>query len=155
MLTHSNFTTPREGTPSRHRMKPRHTLLAWQRNGLTAGSQDSTLKADRIGGVSDGTPEEAERGRRLETPPPHPQAVPTVAGPEGGREATEAARKVSLVVIGRFARPQLLHFANAGTLISTGESVPRKRGGGEPPSPVKITTRNLRRRLVVVIFSEA
>ncbi|MEE9402422.1 MAG: hypothetical protein V3V47_04395 [Desulfobacteria bacterium] len=54
MLTHSNFTTPREGIPSRHRIKPRHTLLAWQRNGLTAGSQDSTLKADRIGGLSDG-----------------------------------------------------------------------------------------------------
>jgi len=53
MVTDSHFTTPRERTPSRHRMKPRHTLLAWQSNGLTAGSQDWTLEADRIGGMSD------------------------------------------------------------------------------------------------------
>jgi hypothetical protein len=33
---------------------------------LTAGSQDWTLKADRIGGVSDGTPKEAEQAKNLE-----------------------------------------------------------------------------------------
>ncbi len=84
MLTHSDFTTPREGTPSRHRIKPRHTLLAWQRNGLTAGSQDSTLKADRIGGLSDGTPKEAEQAKNLDPPQPYPQAGATEAGPEAG-----------------------------------------------------------------------
>ena len=50
-------------------------LLAWQRNGLTAGSQDSTLKADRIGGLSDGTPKEAEQAKNLDPPQPYPQAV--------------------------------------------------------------------------------
>ncbi len=93
MLTDSDFTTPREGTPSRHRIKPRHTLLAWQRNGLTAGSQDWTLKADRIAGLSDGTPEEAERGGRLETPPPHPQAVAAPEGTHGGGEGKEGRQE--------------------------------------------------------------
>jgi hypothetical protein len=58
--------------------------LAWQRNGLTAGSQDSTLKADRIGGLSDGTPKEAEQAKNLDPPQPYPQAGATEAGPEAG-----------------------------------------------------------------------
>ncbi len=97
MLTHSNFTTPREGTPSRQRIKPRHTLLAWQSDGLTAGSQDWTLKADRIGGLSDGTPKEAERGGRLETPPPHPQAVEAPEGTQGGGEGRGSEEEGDMV----------------------------------------------------------
>ncbi len=39
--------------------------------------------------MSDGTPEEAERGGRLETPPPHPQAVAAPEGTQGGGEGKE------------------------------------------------------------------
>ena len=47
------------------------------------------MKTDRIGGLGDGTPKEAERGGRLETPPPHPQAVAAPEGTQGGGEAKE------------------------------------------------------------------